>query len=93
MVELENNRIALAAINARMGCQVLPHAQLVRFRTDGSHLLDVSEMFLSVSQIPEALVFHVARLAPRLTNPSLSILEAELIDGLFDAASGAGLRL
>jgi len=64
MVELENNRIALATIDAWVGCQVLPHAKLVLFRGDGSHLLHVSEVVVPVSQIPEALVFHLAGLAP-----------------------------
>jgi hypothetical protein len=87
VVELQNDRVSLATINARVGCQVLPHAKLVLFRADGSHLLHVREMVVPVSQIPEVLLFDVAGLAPRLTNPSLSILEAELIDGLFDAAA------
>jgi hypothetical protein len=44
VVELKDDRIALAAINARVGCQVLLHAKLVLFRADGSHLL--SEMIV-----------------------------------------------
>jgi hypothetical protein len=92
VVELQNDRIALAAISARVGRQVLPHSKLVLFRADSSHLLHVSEMLVPVSQIPEALVLDVAGLAPRLTNASLAILEAELIDGFFDAASSASSR-
>jgi len=92
VVELQNDRIALAAINARVGCQVLPHAKLVLFRADGSHLLHMSEMLIPVSQVPEPLVLDVAGLAPRLANAPLAILEAELIDGFFDAASSASWR-
>src|SRR2546427_10182135 len=92
VVELKNDRIALAAINARVSCQVLPHAALVLFRADDSHLLYVSEMLVPVSQVPKALVFGVAGLAPRLTNTPLAMLEAELIDGFFDAAPSASSR-
>src|SRR5256885_11779941 len=55
-----------SAINARVSRQVLPHAALVLFRADDSHLLYVSEMLIPVSQVPKALVFGVAGLAPRL---------------------------
>src|SRR5438034_6420090 len=53
----------------------------------------VSDVFLAVLQIPDTLVFHVAGLAPRLADPSLAILEAELLDRLLDAAPSAGTRL
>ena len=93
VVELKNDRIALAEINARVNCQELPHAALVLFRADGSHLLYMSEMLVPVSQVPDARVFGVAGLAPRLTNTPLAILEAELIDGFFDAAPSASSRI
>src|SRR2546428_6709619 len=53
----------------------------------------VSDVLLAVLQIPDALVFHVARLAPRLADPSLAILEAEFFDRLLDAAPSAFTRL
>src|SRR6266566_7204644 len=53
----------------------------------------VSDVLLAVLQIPDTLVFHVARLAPRLADPSLAVLEAKIIKRLFDAAPSAGARL
>jgi hypothetical protein len=49
VVELQNHRVALAAINAWVRCQVLPHAKLVLFRASRSHLLDVRKVLLPVS--------------------------------------------
>ena len=53
----------------------------------------VSDVLLAVLQVPDTLVFHVAGLAPRLADPSLAILEAELLDRLLDAAPSAPTRL
>lgn len=80
MVELENNWIALAAINARVTCEVLPHTKPVLFRGPDPHHLDVMEVFFPVPQIPKAFVFRVAGLAPGLTDAALSILESEFIE-------------
>jgi hypothetical protein len=93
VVELKNDRIALAAINARVGCQVLPHAKLVLFRADRSHRLHMSEMLVPVSQVPEVLVLDVTGFAPGLTNAALAIFEAELVDGFIDAAPSAPPRV
>jgi len=93
VVELENNWIALATIDAWVGCQVLPHATLVLLRADCAHLFHMSEMLVPVFQIPQPLVFDVAGLAPRLTNAPLAILEAELVDGFLDTAPSTSSRV
>src|SRR5207247_6745821 len=85
MIEVQNDRIALPAVDTWMSRQVLPHTELVFGGMLVSQHPHVSDVLLAVLQVPDTLVFHVAGLAPRLADPSLAILEAEFFDRIFDA--------
>jgi hypothetical protein len=90
VVELEDDRIALAALHAGVLRQVLPRAQLILVgRLIASHS-NMRDVFVAIALIPKAFVFNEAGLAPRVANAELGISETELIEGLFHAAFTAG---
>ena len=93
VVEMKNNGISLAAIDARMRRQVLPDPALVFVLGRRTPFLDVCSVSIPVAFIPEALVFNKAALAPRVTDAELYVPEPELIDRLLQTASAADLRL
>jgi hypothetical protein len=88
MVKLKYDRIGLAAIHAWMQCEVFPRSPLVYRKGHDGCCLNPGEVTLAISQVPEALVLDVAGLAPGLADASLSIFEAELIDGFLETAAG-----
>ena len=92
MVELQDDRVSLAALNARMLREVLPHSELVLVSGLVPGLADVRDMPLAIALVPSALVFDEAALAPRVTYAELGVPEAEFIEWFIDAAPSADLR-
>jgi len=91
VVELKDDRIALAAVHAGVLRQVSPRAQLVLVPGPIASYSNMRDVFLAIALIPKALVFNEAGLAPRVTDAELRISETELIEGFFYAALTARL--
>ena len=90
VVELKDDRVALAAHHAGVLRQVSPRAQLILVRGLIASQSNVRDVFFAIALVPEALVFNEAGLAPRVTDAELGISETELIEWLGDAAVAAG---
>jgi hypothetical protein len=92
VVELEHDGVSLAAFDARMLRQVLPHQQLVLVARLVSSCSDVRDVARLIALVPGALVFSHAAFAPGVADAKLWKPKPELIDGLLNAAFAADLR-
>jgi len=93
MVELENYRVALAAVDARVLRQVPPHPELVFVSCFVASFSNTFDVFFAISLVPSVLVVNKTALAPGVADAQLRIPEAELINRFFDAASSARFGL
>jgi hypothetical protein len=82
VVKLKYNRIGLAAIHARVQREILPKPPLVFGKRHSGCRLNASEVTLTISQVPEPLVFGEACAAPRLTDASSGCLKPNSPIGL-----------
>jgi hypothetical protein len=89
VVELEDDGVSLAAFDARMLSEVLPHQHLVLVPRLVARCSDVGDVAGAIPFVPGPLVFRHTTLAPRVTDSAVWISKAELIDGLFDATATA----
>jgi hypothetical protein len=93
MVELQDDRVSFAALNARMLREVLPHSELVLVSGLVPGLADVRDICLSRLRSYQARLYSTKQpLAPRVTDAELRVPEAEFIEWFLDAAPSADLR-
>jgi hypothetical protein len=83
VVELEDDRIAFAALHAGVLREVLPSTQLVLVRGLIASYSNMRDLLIAIALIPEAFVLNEAGLAPRVTDAELGISETELVERLF----------
>jgi hypothetical protein len=93
VVKLKYNRIGLAAIHARVQCEVFPNSPVVFRKSRCGRRLNARQVAFAIAQIPEPLVLGEAALAPRVTNAERGIAEAEFIEWFRNAASSARSQL
>src|SRR6266542_3048339 len=89
VVELENNRIRLAAVDARMLTEVLPSSVLVFLSGPIVVPSDLGQLVLAIPQVPVVFVFPHAGTTPALPFSGLSRQEAEFIRRFAESTSCA----
>jgi hypothetical protein len=90
VVELQNDRIRLAAVDARMLAEELPSAILILSCRPSMVHADLSNLMIAIPQIPIVLVARHACTTPRLSLAGFSALDAELFRRLAKATARAG---
>lgn len=86
MIEVQNDDVPLAAVDARMGAEVFAYQRAVLLAVAANSRYFLSDVRVAVSQVMLASVFRVTCATSRLPGTSRFVRECERVDRLDESA-------